>query len=269
MTSERSASAIAWIDSHCHLHDEKNPAELLARAKESGISRLILVGTDAVSSARAAGLATSLGDGLYATIGLHPHEASSGTAAIRAQLEGLGPNLMPRSSGSVVAVGECGLDYFYEHSPRELQRLAFAEQIALAKQFALTLVVHTRDAWDETFEILRGEGVPERTVIHCFTGGVEEARACLDLGCHVSFSGIVTFKTAEALREAARFVPDDRILVETDAPFLAPVPHRGQRNEPAWVAVVGEAVAALRDTSVEEFATLTVENTARVFQLAL
>jgi TatD DNase family protein len=115
---------------------------------------------------------------------------------------------------------------------------------------------------------LRGEGVPENTVIHCFTGGVDEARACLDLGCYVSFSGIVTFKTAEALREAARFVPDDRILVETDAPFLAPVPHRGRSNEPAWVAVVGEAVAELRSSSAASFAALTVENTERAFQLA-
>jgi len=268
VTPERSASTIAWTDSHCHLHDEEHPEELFERAHASGISRLVLVGTDAASSSRAIELAAKLGEGVYATVGLHPHEASAGTATIRAQLAELVLGPAPRSSGAVVAIGECGLDYFYEHSPRDLQRVAFTEQIGLAKQFDLSLVVHTRDAWDDTFEILASEGTPERTVVHCFSGGVAEARACLDLGCYISFSGIVTFKNASALREAARFVPDDKILIETDAPFLAPVPHRGQRNEPAWVAVVGEAVASIRDSAAGDFAALTAENASRLFQIA-
>ena len=139
----------------------------------------------------------------------------------------------------VVAVGEAGLDYYYDHSPRDVQRAAFAAQIQLAHERRLPLVIHTRDAWDDTFDVLAAEGVPERTIFHCFTGGPDEARRCLDIGAFVSFSGIVTFKNATPIQEAARVVPLDRILVETDAPYLAPVPHRGQPNQPAWVPFVG------------------------------
>jgi TatD DNase family protein len=267
VSEDLSATSAVWTDSHCHLHDESDTDELLARARAVGVERLILIGTDPESSARALDLARRIGTGAYATVGLHPHEATSGTAQILELLErAVDPGLTTMPS-AVVGVGECGLDYYYEHSPRPKQREVFAEQIAFAKQFDLALVIHTRDAWDDTFEILRSEGTPERTVIHCFSGGVDEASACLDLGCYISFSGIVTFKNAAPLRDAARFVPEDRILVETDAPFLAPVPHRGQRNEPAWVAVVGEAVAAVRDTPGATFARLTRENTARVFRL--
>jgi len=266
--SDLSATNAVWTDSHCHLHDESDTDELLARARAVGVERLILIGTDPVSSARAIDLAGRIGTGAFATVGLHPHEATTGTVQILELLEGVVDPGPTRPPGAVVGVGECGLDYYYEHSPRATQREVFAEQIALAKRFGLALVIHTRDAWDDTFEILRAEGTPDRTVIHCFSGGVEEASACLDLGCYISFSGIVTFKNAGELRDAARFVPDDRILVETDAPFLAPVPHRGQRNEPAWVAVVGEAVASVRGTPVATFAALTRENTARVFQLS-
>jgi TatD DNase family protein len=267
VSEDLSATSAVWTDSHCHLHDESDTEELLGRALAAGVERLILVGTDPVSSARAIDLAGRIGFGAYATVGLHPHEASIGTAQVVELLERVADSAPSGPRGPVVGVGECGLDYYYEHSPRAAQREVFAEQIELAKRFGLALVVHTRDAWDDTFEILRAEGTPERTVIHCFSGGVAEASACLDLGCYVSFSGIVTFKNAGALRDAARFVPDDRILVETDSPFLAPVPHRGQRNEPAWVAVVGEAVASARGTPVAAFAALTRENTARVFQL--
>ncbi|HEY5274617.1 MAG TPA: TatD family hydrolase [Acidimicrobiales bacterium] len=267
MSGDVSETIAAWTDSHCHLHDESDTDELLARARQAGVERLILVGTDPSSSARAVELATSVGDGAYATVGLHPHEATLGTAQILELLQSAADSGSIGASGAVVGVGECGLDYYYEHSPRATQREVFTEQIALAKQFGLALVIHTRDAWDDTFEVLRSEGAPDRTVIHCFSGGVEEASACLDLGCYISVSGIVTFKNAGALRDAARFVPDDRILVETDAPYLAPVPHRGQRNEPAWVAVVGEAVAAVRGTPIATFAALTRENTARVFQI--
>jgi TatD DNase family protein len=267
VSEDLSAVRAVWTDSHCHLHDESDTDELLARARAVGVERLILIGTDAVSSARAVDLAGRIGTGAYATVGLHPHEATTGTAEILELLERTVDPGRSAPRGAVVGVGECGLDYYYEHSPREKQREVFAEQIALAKQFGLAMVIHTRDAWDDTFDILRSQGTPERTIIHCFSGGVEEASACLDLGCYISFSGIVTFKNAGGLRDAARFVPEDRILVETDSPFLAPVPHRGQRNEPAWVAVVGEAVASVRGTPVAAFAALTRENTARVFQL--
>jgi TatD DNase family protein len=165
----------------------------------------------------------------------------------------------------VVGVGECGLDYHYEHSPREVQMPAFAEQIALAKEHGLTLVVHTRDAWADTWDILDAEGAPENTIIHCFTGGPEEARGCLDRGAYLSFSGIVTFKNAAELREAAVLCPMDRMLVETDAPFLAPVPHRGRPNEPAHVGIVGTAIADLRGIAPAELAAATSTNALRAF----
>ena len=147
---------------------------------------------------------------------------------------------------TVIAVGECGLDYYYDHSPRAEQREAFAAQIHLANERSLPLVVHTRDAWAETFDILDAVGVPERTIFHCFTGGPDEARQCIERGAYLSFSGIVTFKTATELHEAARRCPPDRILAETDSPYLAPMPHRGRTNQPAYVVHVVEALADLR-----------------------
>jgi TatD DNase family protein len=167
----------------------------------------------------------------------------------------------------VVAVGECGLDYFYEHSPRDAQRAAFAAQVALAAAQDLALVVHTRDAWDDTVDILAAEGMPARTVIHCFSGGPDEARRCLDLGAHLSFSGIATFKNADDVRAAAALCPLDRLLVETDAPFLAPVPHRGRPNEPAFVVLVGAAIAAARGVAVGVVEDATWANTEHMFEL--
>jgi TatD DNase family protein len=162
-------------------------------------------------------------------------------------------------------VGECGLDYHYDHSPRDVQRTAFAGQIALAKAHGLSLVIHTREAWDDTFDVLDAEGMPDRTVFHCFTGGADEARRCVERGAYLSFSGIVTFPTANDVREAAAWCPGDRIVVETDAPFLAPVPHRGRPNSPALVAEVGRFVAALRGEDERGFARRTTENACLAF----
>jgi len=159
------------------------------------------------------------------------------------------------------------LDYFYEHTDRSLQRVAFARQIALAHELDLALVIHARDAFDDLFDVFRTEGVPPRTVIHCFTGGPADAEGCLEWGCDISISGIVTFKNAETLREAARLVPLDRLHVETDAPFLAPVPHRGRPNEPAYVSLVGEYVAQLRGEAIDDVRRATAANSARLFAL--
>ena len=167
-------------------------------------------------------------------------------------------------SAGVVAIGECGLDHHYDHSPGPAQAEAFRVQIRLAHELDRTLVIHTREAWDETFAILDDEGVPSRTVFHCFTGGPDEARACLDRGAALSFSGIVTFKTADDVRAAAAITPSDRMLVETDSPYLAPVPHRGQPNRPAWVAVVGAGLAAARAESVRTVADATRANADRL-----
>jgi TatD DNase family protein len=169
----------------------------------------------------------------------------------------------------LVGIGECGLDYFYEHSPRSDQRRAFASQIALAHELDLALVIHARDAFDDLFELLTSEGVPPRTVVHCFTGTPDDAQAALAMGCDISISGVVTFKNAELLREAVRGVPLERLHVETDSPFLSPVPYRGRANEPAYVVVVGEYVAELRGESFVEVRDATRANTARLFQLPL
>ncbi len=246
-----------WTDSHCHLQYEGIAGDALARAAEAGVERIVCVGTDADQSKAAIDVARSAPGRVWATVGVHPHEAKHGT-------DGVLP-LIDRPE--VVAIGECGLDYHYDHSPRDLQRVAFAAQIALARIHDLALVVHTRDAWDETFELLHTEGTPERVVFHCFTGGPEEARRALEIGAYLSFSGIVTFRNAEALREAAKLCPMDRILVETDAPYLAPEPHRGTKNQPALVPVVGAALAAVRDQSDEDIRAATTANAAEVFKL--
>jgi TatD DNase family protein len=251
---------VRWIDDHCHLDlaAERGPSadEAIATAHHVGVERFITVGTDLASSITAIELARTR-DGVWATAGVHPHDAKGGWEGLESLL----------AEPEVVAVGECGLDYHYDHSPRDVQREAFAAQIELALAREMALVVHTREAWDDTFAVLGEVGVPARTVIHCFTGGPDEARRCLDLGAHLSFSGIVTFPGAPEVREAAVLCPLDRLLVETDAPFLAPVPHRGRPNQPAWVAVVGEAVAEAKGVPVGELAERTWANAAAVYGL--
>jgi TatD DNase family protein len=246
-----------WADSHCHLQYEGITEDALAAAAAAGVGRIICVGTDAPQSERAIQVARAHPGTVWATVGLHPHDAKEGVDGVVGLLE----------APEVVGVGECGLDYYYEHSPREVQREAFAAQIALARERGLALVIHTRDAWDDTFAILRAEGVPERTVVHCFTGGPDQARVCLDLGTMLSFSGIVTFKKAADVRDAAVMAPLDRVLVETDAPYLAPVPHRGKPNQPAYVTLVGAAVAGLKGVPVEDVEQATWANTAALFGL--
>jgi len=243
-----------WCDSHCHLQYEGVPSDALDRATAAGVALVVCIGTDAEQSAAAITIARAHPDRVRATVGLHPHDAKH-------QVEGIVPLL---DAPEVVAVGECGLDYHYDHSPRPVQREAFAAQIDLAAERGLALVVHTREAWDDTFDILAaGPAVP--TVFHCFSGGPAEARRALDLGAWLSFSGIVTFKTAGDLRAAAALAPLDRILVETDAPYLTPVPHRGRPNEPAFVPLVGAAVAAARGVDVGEIEDATWVNARDVF----
>ncbi len=216
---------MSYTDSHCHLYDTRGVAvdDVIAAARAAGVTTMINVGCDAATTEQAIEVAASHDD-IFATAGLHPHEAKHGVDTIVPYIDD--PN--------IVAIGECGLDYFYDHSPRAEQRVAFAAQIQLAHQRSLPLVIHTRDAWAETFDILDAEGMPERSIFHCFTGGPDEARQCLARGAYLSFSGIVTFKTATDLHDAARLCPMDRLLAETDSPYLAPVPHRG-RAEPTGV----------------------------------
>ena len=252
---------MGWFDNHCHVDDDRIPGGTegaLAAAREAGVTGFITVGTDAARSEAAIAVAAAHDD-VWATVGLHPHDAVNGVESIVPLLD------RPK----VVAVGECGLDYHYDHSPRPVQREAFAAQIALAHARRLPLVIHTRAAWDDTFAVLAAEGVPASTIFHCFTGGPEEARRCLDLEAFLSFSGIVTFKTADDLRAAAALCPADRLLVETDAPYLAPIPHRGKRNQPAFVPIVGAALAEVRRVNVTEIEDDTRANAWVAFRLHL
>ncbi|HEV3268142.1 MAG TPA: TatD family hydrolase [Acidimicrobiales bacterium] len=258
-----------WTDAHCHLQDtirsssdeqRVDVTDTLERAYAAGVERVVVVGTDAVSSAQALTITDVQSSvEIYATVGLHPHDAKDDLEPVA--------TLARNGHERLVGIGECGLDYFYEHSPRTQQRQAFSAQIALAHELDLALVVHARDAFDDLFAILTSEGVPARTVIHCFTGTPDDAEACLDLGCDVSISGVVTFKNAASLREATKLVPLERLHVETDSPFLAPVPYRGRTNEPAFVSVVGAFVAQLRDEDVELVKSATAANSARLFRL--
>ncbi|MEY2468731.1 MAG: TatD DNase family protein [Actinomycetota bacterium] len=247
---------MAWADSHCHVPWEGSDTAAFDAARAAGVARFITIGT-AADTSRTAIEAAEHNDDVWATVGLHPHDA----------IQGLDDLPDPRNHERVVAIGECGLDFFYNHSPEDAQREMFARQIAWAKELGLTLVVHTRGAWDDTFAILDREGIPDRTIIHCFTGGPDEARQCLDRGAYVSISGIVTFKKADDIRAAVKLVPLDRLLVETDAPFLAPVPHRGKQNEPAFVTFVGAAVAEAKGVPVDKIEASTWENTALAFNL--
>jgi len=251
-----------WADSHCHVPYEgvDDPDTVLAQARAAGVGRFVTVGTDAGQSRAALELAGRHPD-VWATVGLHPHDASQGLAEVVALLDA------HADDDRLVAVGECGLDYHYDHSPRDVQREVFAAQVAQATRRDLTLVIHSREAWDDTFAVLDAVGVPARTVFHCFTGGADEARRALDRGAFVSFSGIVSFPNAADVREAAILCPSDRLLVETDTPFLAPVPHRGQSNRPAWVVDVGAAVAAARGEPVEAVEAATWAATAAAFAL--
>jgi TatD DNase family protein len=247
-----------WADSHCHIPYEGVGAAAIETARAAGVTRIITVGTSAEESAAGVDMARRH-EGVWATVGLHPHEAVEGVEGIS--------RLLAHPDPVVVAVGECGLDYHYDHSPRPVQRQAFAAQIRLAAELDLTLVVHTREAWDDTFNILASEGPPARWILHCFSGGPAEAERGLGMGAMLSFSGIVTFKSAEEVRAAAIACPLDRLLVETDSPYLAPVPYRGRPNRPALVPVVGAAVAAVRGVAPEAIEEATWANTAAVFRL--
>jgi TatD DNase family protein len=261
---------VELIDSHAHLNDpayDEDRQEVLARARAAGVRQIVVVGSggDLATAQRAVDLAERDPD-VFAAVGIHPHDAHALTPALWDALAALARH--PR----VVAVGETGLDYFYDHSPREVQRQAFRDQIRLALEADKPVVCHIRDAHDHAREILDQSGVagaPGRVLIHCFTGTPDDAAAYVRMGCYVSFSGIVTFKGKknEPLRAALRSVPLDRLLVETDCPYLAPTPHRGKRNEPGFVVHTAETVATELGLDFVELAARTVANTRSFFSL--
>ena len=253
------------IDSHTHLDDLRYDTDrdnVLQRAQTAGIEAIVTIGCDLATSQAAVALAHAHPN-IFATIGVHPHEAKEIGEGWYESFRSLAQH--PK----VVAYGEIGLDYHYDHSPREIQRQRFREQIHLARELALPLVIHTREAQEDTVMILREEGaVDVGGVFHCFSGDMWLAKDALDLGFYLSFSGVLTFKNATMLRDIAKTVPLDRLMVETDCPYLAPVPYRGKRNEPAYVQYVAETLAEIRGNgSVESVARATVENTKRVFRI--
>ncbi len=254
------------IDSHAHIQGKEYAGEVeavISRAREAGVETIVSVGGagDMSSNTEAVALAARF-DNIYATVGMHPHDAKDVGADELQALQELA------ASPKVVAIGETGLDYYYNHSPHEVQRRVFSQFIHMARDTGLPIVVHERDAAPEAVDLLRNEGAGGlRGVIHCFTGNYEAARAYLDLGFYLSFTGIITFKNAEPLREVVRQVPLERMFVETDSPFLTPVPHRGKRNEPAYVRFVAETVAKIKGLELEEVARVTTNNVKDLFRI--
>jgi TatD DNase family protein len=250
------------VDSHCHL-DYAAPeerAEILARARRAGVATLLTISTKLTEFPGVRAIAESDAD-VWCSVGIHPHEAASEADPGVAGLVSL------TKHDKVVGVGETGLDFYYEHSPRPQQEALFRAHCAAARETGLPLIVHTRDADPETAAIL-AEEKPPAGVIHCFSTGRQLAEKALEFGFYISLSGILTFKTAESLRAIARDVPLDRLLVETDAPYLAPVPMRGKRNEPAFIVHTAALLAELKGVSVDELARATSENFFRLFNKA-
>lgn len=257
-----------FIDTHNHIAGPEFDADrdsVLQRAKAAGVSQMLIIGTDLPSSQKAVALAEQH-PFLWATVGLHPHESGQ---ASHETLQAL--NLLS-CHPKVVAWGEMGLDYYYQHASPEDQRQAFMAQIRLAKSRRLPLVIHSREAWDPLFEILEQEGLRPYArevgiVFHCFTGDKNVAQRAVDFGAHLSFSGIVTFPKAVAVQEAAAAIPLDKMLIETDAPYLSPQGFRGKRNEPAYVRGIAEKIAELRACPAENVAKETSQNAIRLFRL--
>lgn len=254
------------VDSHCHLDfadfEEDRPA-VLSRAKAAGVELMVTISTKITEADKIISLAESH-DELVCSVGIHPHEAGREPETDAATL------VTRAAHPKVVGIGETGLDYFYEHSPRDAQQKNFRAHIEAARQSQLPLIVHARDADEDTADILEDEmrkgAYPG--LIHCFTAGPELAKRALDIGFYISISGIATFKNATDLRETIKSIPLERLLVETDAPFLAPVPNRGKRNEPAFVADTAAALAELKGVSSEELARITTDNFYRLFAKA-
>jgi len=246
------------VDTHCHLFLlDHEPAQVVETAKAAGVDRLICVGVDPVTSARSAELADSI-EGVFATAGMHPHDASDFDQAASARIEEL------LHDARVIGVGECGLDYFRMHSPVEDQIRVLQTHIALSNETGKPMVVHVRDAWPDVLRVL-DEGSAERVVIHCFSGDAAIARECAARGYWISFAGNVTYPKNEHLRQAAVAVDLDRIVVETDSPFLSPQKLRGSNNEPANVMLTIAEIARVRHDDVEKIVTATAENARSAF----
>lgn len=251
-----------YFDTHAHLDDEcfKNDQEqVIERAKNAGISLIVNVGYNLISANNTVEL-TKKYDYIYGAVGMHPHHAIDADERTLSELK-----LMSKEP-KIVAIGEIGLDYYYDNSPRDIQRLVFRKQIQLAKELKMPIIIHDRDAHQEVYDIVKEEKAEEvGGIFHCYSGSLEMAKEILKLGFYISFAGPVTFKNAHKLKEIAREIPLDRILIETDCPYLTPVPYRGKRNEPAYVLNTAKEIANIKGLSAEELAKITCDNGKRVF----
>ncbi len=260
-----------YIDSHAHIEGEKfsvDRTEMLTRAREAGLERILAIGSGTGPGTYDCGLKVAeQHDWIFASTGLHPHEASVATETDYQEMADLAKH--PK----IIAWGEIGLDYFYDHSPRDLQKAVFRRQMELAALAKLPIIIHCRpsnnseNAWDDTLQMLRDHWAPSGLpgILHCFTGEWKHAQAALDIGFYVSFAGNVSYPKAQNIRDAANDVPLDRMLIETDSPYLAPVPHRGKRNEPSYVVNTAETIAQLRGLTKEEIGRQTAENFYTLF----
>jgi TatD DNase family protein len=246
---------MAWVDTHCHLQlDGRPPGDLLERAPD--VDWVVAPGIDADSSQASLDLAGEFPGRVLATAGLHPHEASAWPEQ-RAAIEDM--------ASEVSAIGETGLDFYRDLSPRDAQEVSFRDQISIAMDSGKPIIVHCRDAFGDVYRIIEDTGVGPRAILHCWTGGTRWTRRFLDLGVTFSFAGPVAFETGETIRLGAELVPPERALVETDTPYLAPPPHRGERNEPSWVSLVGVALGRVWDIPVADVAAATSANALRIF----
>jgi TatD DNase family protein len=263
------------VDSHAHLEGPRfdaDRAEMLERARAAGVVNILAIGSGTGPGTLDCAIRVAeQHDWIYASIGIHPHEAKLATESDYAELESLARH--PR----VIGFGEIGLDYHYDHSPRDVQQQVFIRQIEVARAAKLPIIIHCRpsenseNAWDDTLRIIREHwaSTGRGGVLHCFTGEQKHAKAALDMGFMISFSGNVTFPKADNIRDVARTVPEDRIFIETDSPFLAPVPYRGKRNEPAFIAKTAEKIADLRGKTADEIGEITANNFCRFFNVPI
>ncbi|WP_031516407.1 TatD family hydrolase [Desulfofalx alkaliphila] len=256
---------MSLIDSHAHLDDRRfddDRDRVIRGAYEGGVKKIINIGHDLPSSGSSVQLAEKY-PFIYATVGIHPHDAKNVPGDYLQQLE------VYLQHPKVLAVGEIGLDYYYDFSPRDRQKEVFVEQLRLAERKNMPVVIHLRDAYGDFLDIMKEEGPPAAGgVMHCYSGSWELAQACLKMGFYISFAGPVTFKNAVKLKEVAKKVPLERMLVETDCPYLTPVPHRGKRNQPLYVQYVAEEIAKLKDLSVAEVSKALLDNTLKVFRIS-
>ncbi|MGG4211261.1 TatD family hydrolase [Bacillus safensis] len=252
------------FDTHAHLNAEQYNEDLeqvIERAKSEKVEKIVVVGFDRPTITRAMELIEEY-DFIYAAIGWHPVDAIDMTDEDLAWIKDLSQH------EKVVAIGEMGLDYYWDKSPKDVQKEVFRRQIALAKEVNLPIVIHNRDATEDVVTILKEEGAAEvGGIMHCFTGSLETAKACMDMNFYISFGGPVTFKNAKKPKEVVKEIPSDRLLIETDCPYLTPVPFRGKRNEPSYVKYIAEQIAELREISFEELAELTTKNAKKVFRI--